>query len=281
MHVKQFSTLLVFSTLITGILSVQVDQQLCTDTCGFMMSVDKIGEWPTDTCQTQTTYEICKVTIIVTHRSTTASIDFQPYNDSADPSDKLPNDVKGTLSTRSTYSYWIPTVEPTISVTYRCRTNENMCDKKYITNHWSTIIKDFKPETNYPILSTLLYVPQSTPGRCFSDEQQVNDCRGYCQYSYYDDSLGPTYSCLSTAGPTTPVTTTYVRNRVQVGSNDTDHDTLSVLCNKEKCNGPSTVDQVKKLFDFKEPTKSTASTQTSAFFLLFLSAFFSNISLKQ
>ena len=251
----------------------EVSQQSCTNACDFSTDIGNIGQWPADRCQPQTMYAICKVTISVTHESDKASVRFQPYNDSPDPADKIPEGVKGILSTSSTYTYWIPAVQPTFSVTYRCRNNENTCDKKFITENWSKIIRGFTPDTISRTLSPLLYEAQATAGRCHSDAEQVEDCPGQCTYSDYHDASGPVYSCLATAGPTVPVQVSFNSNRAQIGPNGTDYDTLLVACNRENCNNPATMETVKKLFGFQEPPKPSASARLTLSFYLFLCVF--------
>ena len=178
-------------------------------------------------------------------------------------------DVTELLYIKSTYTFWVPEVNPTFTVSFSCTNGNDECEKRYLEKNWASIWNGFDPDAMYSQLSPILYHVPSTVQQCYTSSNVFSDCRGYCDYT---SNPVPYYSCLSAASSGTPAVVTFQSNRAQSGPTKSDQDTLSILCNTDRCNAPTVVSQVKKLFGMKEPV-SNALKNDAYCFIAMLSLF--------
>jgi hypothetical protein len=260
--------LLIDYCLITNAVGVvsKANKQVCTEKCTFKIGFDDIGKWPKDECNAQSSKDVCKVTIQYTYGSTLpAVVTFDPFDIGTDPSTQMPDNAAEVLNEISSYTFWQPEVEPTFEVSFKCSTDENDCDKAYITKNWAAIQNSFQPNATYYQLYPLLYHIPSTVSQCFTSADASQNCSGYCQYTLDTSQY---YTCMSAVASGTPAIVTYTKQRIQSGPMKSNYDKLNLMCNVNKCNGPDTLSQMRKIFGITDPTSSAIMNSSIKFLIL-------------
>lgn len=250
--------------------------QQCTMGCTVQLAFGDPLVWPADCSQLEArTY--CFVTIQWIYSQKKLVIDFnveRPIPDAVWDADGLSEYlVNQSQYTISPYPY-----DPQHEVGWLCSTGAEPCDKKWVEANLDSVINSINEQAALRKLSDLLYTSPPQVKQCYTSATDLVDCPvGRCAYGIDDNGLRlqsipvPDLkpSCNLDSSTTEVVTVLSVSGRAFSGSAQDNIEYAIFTCNKDKCNGPTTIAAVGRIFDGTDSGDSGGSSVHSAAIRLF------------
>jgi len=251
--------------------------QKCTRmSCEHILIVGQDLNWP-DECMQVITKPFCGVSIGLTENLREISISF--LEDQGD------SNIGGTILSKapeflveSSFQYIPSSVSSGYhGWTYYCANGQDECDKKYVETNLKRLVEIFNGELLRSKLTPLLYRPASdAQQQCYISPSELTNCpNGLCHITTDESNIQKRsipipikmkYSCEQDAGEDPAIKVHYQSFSALVGSKEYDGDYVWFDCNVNKCNGPTNIDNVKRIFRNEIDGGGQASSAVKNFF---------------